>query len=251
MLKSTFIHVPGVGYVTERSIWENGAIDWQQYLERSDEINISAGKKALIQPIVEESIQRLADGDHRWFAGALPAKEHWRALSEFGDAVGYLDIETSGCNSWDHITVIGLFDGYDIRQFICGRNMDEFPEAVSQCKMLVTFFGTGFDLPFIRRTFPNLTLDQLHIDLCHMFRRIGLTGGLKRIEHSLGISRCPEADGLDGLDAVRLWNAYRHGSEQALDTLLVYNKEDVVNMKTLLEYGCKRLKSTLPDAIFR
>jgi hypothetical protein len=116
---------------------------------------------------------------------------------------------------------------------------------VSRFKVLVTFFGSGFDLPVIRRSFPGITLDQLHVDLCFLLKRIGLSGGLKRIESQLGIRRRPETEGLDGWEAVRLWHAYQAGSDEALDLLLTYNKEDVMNMEPLLEYGCAEMLQRL------
>lgn len=245
MLTSTFIHVQGVGYTTERRIWEMGAQTWEQFLDMHPMLPLADAKKALILPRVEESISSLAERDYAFFARTLPSKEHWRAVSEFGGELAYLDIETTGCGWNDQITVIGLYDGFDMQTFIRGKNMDEFPAAVSNFKMLATFFGSGFDLPFIRRTFPDLKLDQLHVDLCFLLRRLGLTGGLKRIEGKLGVMRCPETEGLDGWDAVRLWREYRRGSDEALELLLLYNKEDVINMKALLEYGCDGLAKAL------
>ena len=46
-------------------------------------------------------------------------------------------------------------------------------------------------------------------------------------------------EGLNGFDAVRLWRLYNRGgrgAEEARRLLIAYNREDVVNMKTLL--GC-------------
>ena len=74
----------------------------------------------------------------------------------------------------------------------------------------------------------------------------GTPGGLKSIERQLHIPRVPETDGLTGYDAVRLWRAYRkggRGAEDALRLLLAYNREDVVNMKLLLDYALPRLRA--------
>ncbi len=243
MLESSFIHIQGIGYTTERLIWDLGCHTWEQFTANADTLRLSVGKKALALPVVEESARRLSEGDHEYFAGRLPTKEHWRALSRFGDSIGFLDIETTGCGAHDKITVIGLSDGFDTRVFVRGRDLHEFPEAVSRFKMLVTFFGTGFDLPMIRREFPGIRLKQLHVDLCFLLKRIGLSGGLKKIEQTMGISRRPETHGLDGMDAVRLWYAYRNGSEEALDLLISYNKEDVENMLPLLIHGVTDLHS--------
>ena len=59
-----------------------------------------------------------------------------------------------------------------------------------------------------------------------------LYGGLKKVEAQLGI--CREVKGVNGLEAVRLWWQYRKANDaQALKTLLDYNREDLVNLKTL------------------
>ena len=61
-----------------------------------------------------------------------------------------------------------------------------------------------------------------------------MKGGLKGVEKQLGISR--ESEGVDGLEAIRLWNRYLYSADlEALETLLRYNLEDVVNLKTLKE----------------
>ncbi|MHB1457463.1 MAG: ribonuclease H-like domain-containing protein [Armatimonadota bacterium] len=244
MLKSTFIHVPGIGYATERKIWEMGAGNWEQYLECHNDLNLSTGKKSLIRPIVEQSIMELERGNDLYFAEMLPSKDHWRALEHFGGQgeIAYLDIETTGCNYDDAITVIGYYDGIEMKSFVKGINMDDFPSAVSNARMLITFFGSGFDIPFLRRRFPQLKLNQLHVDLCYLFRRIGHTGGLKHIEGTFGICRTPETDGLGGMDAVYMWDQYIRGDKDALDLLLLYNKEDVMNMETLLTLGCAEMK---------
>lgn len=245
MLTATFVHIPGIGYATERRIWDAGALNWEQFLQLHPGLDLPRDKKALLLPRIEESIMRLQERDHAFFARTVPSKEHWRALSEFGGQLAYLDIETTGCGWGDQITVIGLYDGDEMQAFVRGVNLGEFPEAIRPFPMLVTFFGSSFDLPFIRRTFPDLQLDQLHVDLCFLLRRLGLTGGLKRIEGRLGIRRRPETEGLDGFDAVRLWKEYRRGSNEALELLLIYNKEDVMNMEFLLAYGCAGLNREL------
>ena len=57
---------------------------------------------------------------------------------------------------------------------------------------------------------------------------------MKSVERQLGIGR--ELKGIDGLEAVRLWWRYVNALDQeALDTLLKYNKEDVVNLRFLKE----------------
>ena len=108
-----------------------GALTWEQFLALSDELKLTPSKKTLLTPLVEESVVRLKQKDHAYFADVLPKKDHWRALSEFGEAIGYLDIETTGCNpNWgDCITVIGLYNGFEMKTFVQGINLDRVPRG--------------------------------------------------------------------------------------------------------------------------
>jgi len=108
------------------------------------------------------------------------------------------------------------------------------------CKVIVTFNGARFDLPFIEQHLPGVNFDQLHIDLLYPLRRLGLTRGLKRIETELGLSRSDQTIGLSGFDAVRLWYQYKRGSQAALDKLVRYNIEDIQNLETIIELTFRR-----------
>ncbi len=143
------------------------------------------------------------------------------------------------------LTVVGVFDGWRLRQYVRGQNLEQFPEALQDAAILVTFFGSGFDLPFLRRAFPHLPMPQMHVDLCFMLKKLGFRGGLKRIETQFGIQRSPQTTGLSGWDAVRLWREYRRGRESSLETLLAYNAEDVRNMTVLLSEGYRRMARNL------
>jgi hypothetical protein len=98
---------------------------------------------------------------------------------------------------------------------------------------LITFNGSSFDLPVIRkRLFADLRSEFAHRDLLHVCRRRGLRGGLKIVEQRLGIARATA--GISGYDAPRLWDRYEvRGERSALDTLLAYNYEDVINLALL------------------
>jgi uncharacterized protein len=80
------------------------------------------------------------------------------------------------------------------------------------------------------------------VDLCHALKRLGYRGGLKKIESEVGLLRSPETRGLSGWDAVRLWREYRYGSAEALELLLRYNREDVVNLQALMELAYDGLR---------
>ena len=117
------------------------------------------------------------------------------------------------------------------KMFINSIDLEYFPQALKGCKVIVTFNRARFDLPFIERHLPGANFDQLHIDLLHPLRRLGLTRGPKRIETKLGLSRSGETTGLPGFDAVRLWYQYKRGSQATLDTLVRYNIKDIQNLR--------------------
>jgi uncharacterized protein YprB with RNaseH-like and TPR domain len=247
MLESTYVHCAGIGLKTERELWEAGAHTWNDFQQLADGLPIGPRKKEALAPLVDQSIVRLLATDYQWFARALQAREHWRTFSSFKKKVAYLDIETTGGMDPGSLTVVGLYDGIRLRQFVRGDNLDDFPEAIADAQIIVTFFGTGFDLPFLRRAF-RIEFPQLHVDVCFLLKRLGYSGGLKRVEKALGINRNKETHGLDGMDAVRLWWEYVNGQEQSLETLLAYNAEDVLNMETLLHFGINEMrKRTMPS----
>ena len=124
-----------------------------------------------------------------------------------------------------------------------GEDLQEFAEDIGRYQLLVTYYGSGFDVPFFRRRFPGVVFDHLHIDLCPVLHRLGYKGGLKHVEEQLGIARSPETQGLGGWDAVRLWHEYQCGSREAFALLTAYNTEDIVNLESLLEFAFPRLRA--------
>src|SRR5688500_5852939 len=174
MLEQTFIHVQGIGYQTERRLWQQGADCWQTFLDEPTAFRVPKPRLPLLLDTVSRSPAALERGDFRFFQQRLPAREHWRALHAFPGRVLYLDIETDGGTDFDSVTVIGVSDGETLRQFIRGENLLDFPDFVEDAAVLVTYFGGGFDLPVLRRVFPRVRFDQLHLDLCPTLRRLGL-----------------------------------------------------------------------------
>lgn len=243
MLTSTFIHAPGIGDTTERRLWEAGIRDWDAFLEPGATLPVSQGRRDVVAPVLEESRRRLEAMDHRYFAKSLPPAQHWRAAGDFSEHLAFLDIETTGSGPGSLPTVIGLYDfaAGEYHSWVRGENLHEFQDALERYQVLVTFFGTGFDLPVLKSWDPRLRFDQIHVDLCPLLRRLGYKGGLKRVEKQLGIARPDEVDGMSGLDAVRLWWQWKRGSQEALDTLIAYNREDVVNMVRLLQIASQKM----------
>lgn len=148
--------------------------------------------------------------------------------------MAYIDIETTWLSPRDsEITTIALYDGVRIRTYVQGVNLQDFPRDLGGYRLLVSFNGKAFDVPFIERYF-GIRLEQAHIDLRHVLGSLGFKGGLKACEKQLGLDR-GELEGVDGFFAVMLWQDYlRRGNKAALETLLAYNAEDVVNLEALM-----------------
>lgn len=229
--------------MTERRIWKEGISNWKIFsdLARSGEL------PRWIWPEVEDEVERslaaLREEDHHFFRDRLSHREYWRAFPEFRNRTVYLDIETTGLDFSDNeITVVGLFDGKEVKTFINGKNLDEMIDELKKYSAVVTFNGILFDLPFISTKYPEAGLDQIQLDLRFILQRIGLRGGLKNIEHKLNITRTSETTGLTGYDAVRLWKKYEKGNDDALELLIKYNTEDIVNLEKLMVYAYDKLK---------
>lgn len=261
MLKSTFLHVRRVGPKRERALWHRGVASWEKAHLVSES---GLGKWShCIPEAAEQSLLRLDARDARFFASRLPAYERWRLYREFENEAVFLDIETT----WrGEITLVGISFKGEYRAFIRGRDLDRAVPFLRQAGVVVTYFGAGFDLPVIARellggvslrhereggdVFNPPTGIHLpwagHIDLCPILHKVGIRGGLKASERQLGLARPEEVRGLSSEDAPRLWEEYLAGGKEALGLLVAYNREDVVNLRAILERILLDLESGAP-----
>jgi uncharacterized protein len=243
LLDHTFVHIQGIGEKTEKDIWARGILTWTDFLV-CPQCVLSEVKDHLIREGLRDSIAHREEIG--FFAKRLPSSEMWRLYDSFRRRVVYLDIETTGgYMGADEITVVGTYDGACARSFVCGANLKEFERYISDFDLVVTFSGSCFDLPFIRRSFPNITLPPGHIDLRFPLKRLGYRGGLKKVEKEIGLERAAGIRHMDGYDAVRLWREYEWGDHCALETLLEYNKADVVNLEPLMELVNREMKAMM------
>jgi len=234
MLKHTFQHVHGIGEKTERRIWAEGITSWEEFLDSSTHAYLPHWQRELACAELEHSFRALAQRDVQYFTERLSASLHWRLYPEFGQRIAYLDIETTGTvPGTSYLTVIGLYDGNQSRVYVRGDNLERFIKEVEDFTLLVTYNGKLFDLPFIRNEL-GIALPQAHIDLRYPLAALGYKGGLKKIERCLGLEREGPVALLDGWCAIFLWQYYQQGEEEALETLLRYNLEDVIHLPALL-----------------
>jgi uncharacterized protein YprB with RNaseH-like and TPR domain len=235
MLIHTFCHIPRIGTRAEHRLWNAGIHTWDDLASAG--APLLSGTRAAgaeIERFVDESHAALMAADPLYFARLLPGHLHWRLYPDFQDSVAFLDIETTGTNHHhDHVTTIALYDGRHTRFYVHGHNLHEFPGDLERYKVLVTYNGKQFDVPYLERAF-GINVPQVHIDLRFILASLGYSGGLKGCEKQLGIDR-GDLDGVNGYFAVLLWREFRKtGNTRALETLLAYNIADTVNLAQLM-----------------
>lgn len=233
MLKNTFCHIPGIGKKAESYLWSLGMLSWDMI----SDINISRLPrvgKGLFDDYIAESIRHYHEGNARYFSEVLAGNQLWRLFPDFRNGLAYVDIETTGLGDGDdYITTIALYDGASVYHYVHGRNLADFKRKIKNYKVIVTYSGKCFDVPFIENYF-KLKLDHVHIDLRYILKALGYTGGLKGCERRLGIDRMG-LEGVDGYFAVLLWDDFqRNKNQKALETLLAYNIQDVISLETLM-----------------
>jgi uncharacterized protein YprB with RNaseH-like and TPR domain len=233
MLKNTFVHVPSIGLKTEKRLWDYGILGWND-ISRSGCFQLPQNKKKNIAKTIRESRRHLEGRNPVFFQERLPSSLHWRMFPEFRSDILYLDIETTGLASWEnHITSIATYNGNSVSYYVHGQNLEDFTRDVYDARLLVTYNGKSFDIPFIEHFF-RIKLHHAHIDLRYVLASLGFKGGLKGCERQLNIDR-GDLINVDGYFAVLLWEEYRQNKNQkALETLLAYNIQDTVNLETLM-----------------
>jgi len=225
-----------VGPFLESSLWSGGISTWDDF-PAAPHVALSPKLDARVRAAIARARAALAAGDAETLAAMVPRAERWRLYAAFAADAAFLDVETDG----EALTAIGFLDRSGPRVLVAGRDLDAFPEAAARWKLLVTFNGLAFDVPVLRRAFPGWRPPRAHVDLCHVWRRLGHRGGLKLLEAETGVGRPAHLGGLDGRDAVRLWRAHRAGEAGALRLLADYNLHDAVNLRTLMDLAYNRM----------
>jgi uncharacterized protein YprB with RNaseH-like and TPR domain len=246
MLRNTFCHIPGITLRQEKQLWDSGVHCWDQSEAFNSEAvrELSRHCERSVKDVLMESAFALKAGDVRYFNTLLPTDQMWRLFPEFRPQIAYLDIETTGIGRNSLITTVAIYDGQRVRHYVQGRNLQDFTRDIHDYELIVSYNGKAFDVPFIERFF-GIELGHPHIDLMYVLRSLGITGGLKGCERKMGLDR-GDLEGVDGYFAVLLWREYqKRKNEKALETLLAYNIQDVLNLETLLvmAYNLK-LKAT-------
>jgi uncharacterized protein YprB with RNaseH-like and TPR domain len=241
-IENSFIPAEGVGERTEQRLWDAGVTRWREF--DGDVVGPTTADR--IESYVSTARERLDDGDARYFRDAFPSGCHWRCYENFREGACFLDIETTGLDRHrDDVTVVGLHRDGETTTLVAGRDLtaDRLGRHLDDADLLVTYNGKRFDVPFLAEAF-DVSVDVPHVDLMYPCRSLGLTGGLKTVEREVGIER--DRPDLSGEDAVRLWRAYRGGDDDALETLVSYNRDDAANLQTLMDVVANHLDPLHP-----
>lgn len=265
MLEQTFLHFPGVGPRTEQRFWRNGLRSWPQ-LAALLEAGLPPrrlGRVALptqldlplprprrdLSPIARTwleleaaSTRALAEMDFGFFIDRLPPAAHWRVLAPSLEGACYLDIETTGLSRHhNQVTVIGAFFNGLFYQWAWPEDIAGLAEILENARVLVTFNGRRFDLPFMGEHFPGIRFPTAHIDLLDLARGLKIKGGQKAAEAHFGLRRSDSVRDIDGAEAVTLWCRAIYGERRAHQKLLAYNRADVEMLPRLAPLLCREL----------
>ncbi len=246
MIRNTFCILKGIGEKLEKRFWKEGILTWEAFTDSDELPGLSYEKKRLTDESLFFYMAALNNGNAEYFGRRLKHREHWRLFDYFKDYTVCMDIETNGLQPGNggYVTAIGLYDGYDYKCLIKGKNLnaEKLNKELERYKFIVTFYGTAFDIPFLLRTFRGVRFNLPHFDLCFAARRLRLKGGLKKLEQEFGIERDESVKGFDGYEAVKLWEFAKRGSSEALDLLVKYNREDTVNLMQIATILYGRLR---------
>jgi hypothetical protein len=239
MLTRTFQHIQGIGEATERLIWERGIHHWDDFRPPLNN-RVGVRTRAMVDRALNESLRALARKDAYFFSRALPHSLRWRLFPEFSASAAFIDIETTGLDrDRNTITTIALYDDRELKWYVQGQNLDDFPRDIERYNLIVSYNGSCFF---------NIRLRAAQIDLRFVLGALGCKGGLKRCEKMLGIER-PGMSDIDGYTAVLLWNDYiRNRNQRALETLLAYNICDAANLASLMATAYNKAISRTPFA---
>lgn len=237
-IQSTFIHLDKLGVHKEKELWSKNIFSWEDYQLNIEKTNLFFEDK---DSILYSSINALKEKDIDYFSKKIKKSEYYRLAISFPKDVLFLDIETTGLSQYyDHITMIGWSINNHYDYYINGiTDITNFIDVVKRAKIIVTFNGSIFDIPFIKKFFPHINFPLCHIDLRFFSKRFNLSGGQKVIEERIKFKRPKSLQNTDGYIATILWDEYKWGKKSSLEKLIAYNFADIEGMKAILDYCIK------------
>ncbi|HAM52991.1 MAG TPA: hypothetical protein DCP92_20685 [Nitrospiraceae bacterium] len=203
---------------------------WEDIISRPQLIPL--GKKSRDRLLVEtrESLDALESNQIGYFTDRFSQSEHWRILSRYFPRASFLDVETTGLSRYSaKITTAACYHLGEMHVFVQHENLNELLVLLEEVELLITFNGKSFDIHFVLDAFNIPSLPCPHIDLRWVCYHAGLKKGLKDIESRCGIKRPAELQGLDGCEAVVLWDDWiKRKKVESREKLVRYCKADVI-----------------------
>ena len=231
MLTASFACFKGLSISSEQKIWELGCHSWDHF-DHLPKKTFSAHKMLTVHSEIKQAQIALKARMADYFLNRFKNPDKIRVLSEFQNQSAVIDIETTGLTAKDEITTIAVLKNGVIFLFVKDINLDDFLESIQDVKLLITFNGTRFDLPFIKKFF-TIDLTIPHLDIMPVLKQLGYVGGQKRCEELLHLKRL-YSDGMGGTDAIFLWKDWQQNRNRgALNQLMLYNADDVFMLEKL------------------
>lgn len=236
----TFQLIKGVGPQREKELWAQGLETWDDF-EAAAKRGVVLGERLdrELRDAITRAREALAEQSLTALATLIPPREHWRLYGHFAQEAAFFDIEADGD---DVPTVVGVMDRQGVATFRRGHSLAQFPERLAQSRLWVTFNGSVYDVPALKKHFETFPEPVVHIDLRFLIRQVKLRGGLKGVEDTIGLGRPPHLRGVKGLDAIRLWREWDATRDvTALRLLTEYNLYDAINLRSVLEWTLWRV----------
>lgn len=232
MLSRSFCHLPGVREAGEEMLWRRGILCWND-LGRAPVGLLSTAKHTALCAALAASRAALAAADLGYFLARLPPRHRVRILPDVLGRTAFVDVETDSLDPTARVTTVVVLRDGRACGYVHGHGLQRLATDLRSAALLVTYNGTRFDLPVLRRE-CLLKGQPHHLDLCPVLHAWGVYGGLKRTAQRLGIRSPAGLAGRTGADAVALWDSYAHGADaSALAELLRYNAWDALVLPQL------------------
>ena len=159
MLEYTFQHLTGYGDVKENELRKRKIYSWSDWEKAAfQQLNFDFYDHSTL---LSESREKLYNKDAEFFTSRLPNHLRFLIPHSFPEDTLFLDIETTGLSLYyDRITLIGWSRLEKYKVLIPGvtDNEEEFLQELKNAKSVITFNGSMFDLPFIKKFYPNASI---------------------------------------------------------------------------------------------
>ncbi len=245
MLIKTFLHLAGFTKKREKELWDKGVRNWTLFNRLKERHIHSLGFKPQIynkyRDFIKKSQSNLRVKNHLFFSNFLPKEETWRLYPEFSKDTCFMNVLTSGrCASQHDIGMITVSSNKKVTNFVQGQNLDEkhLKKELSKYKVVVTFDGSKFDMPFIQNKFPKIKIDHIQLELRKLYSKIHKEN-IYQIKHQINSQLGMEINDHKAMQMVSKWK--KNDDNILLNKLKNYSRINNLSMNYLLNNIYKTL----------